>query len=34
LTISDSLVTHEETTPEQREKAFTNMMKIALELAE
>jgi purine-nucleoside phosphorylase len=33
LTISDSLVTHEETTTEQREKAFTNMMKIALELA-
>jgi len=33
LTISDSLVTHEETTAEQRETAFTNMMKIALELA-
>ena len=33
LTISDSLVTHEETTSEQREKAFTGMMKLALELA-
>jgi purine-nucleoside phosphorylase len=33
LTISDSLVTQQVTTPEQREKAFTNMMKIALELA-
>jgi len=33
LTISDSLVTHEVTTAEQREKAFTNMMKIALQLA-
>jgi purine-nucleoside phosphorylase len=33
LTISDSLVTHEETTAEQRETALTNMMKIALELA-
>ncbi|MBR3310272.1 MAG: purine-nucleoside phosphorylase [Solobacterium sp.] len=33
LTISDSLVTNEDTTPEQREKSFTNMMKIALEAA-
>lgn len=33
LTISDSLVTHEETTAEEREKAFTGMMKLALELA-
>lgn len=33
LTISDSLVTHEVTTPEERQSAFTNMMKIALELA-
>jgi purine-nucleoside phosphorylase len=33
LTISDSLVTHEETTPEQREKAFTQMMRVALGLA-
>ena len=34
LTISDSLVTHEETTAEERQNAFTSMMKIALELAE
>ncbi|WP_029513639.1 purine-nucleoside phosphorylase [Mycoplasmopsis primatum] len=33
LTISDNLVTHEETTPEERQTAFKNMMKIALELA-
>ncbi|MBN2504074.1 MAG: purine-nucleoside phosphorylase [Bacilli bacterium] len=33
LTISDSLVTKEETTSEEREKAFTNMMLIALEMA-
>ena len=33
LTISDSLVSHEETTPEQREKSFTDMMKIALDAA-
>ena len=33
LTVSDSLVTHEETTSEEREKSFTNMMKIALEIA-
>jgi purine-nucleoside phosphorylase len=33
LTISDSLVTHEETTPEERQNAFVQMMKIALELA-
>jgi purine-nucleoside phosphorylase len=33
LTVSDSLATHEETTPEQREKGFMDMMKIALELA-
>ncbi len=32
LTVSDSLVTHEETTAEERQTAFTNMMKIALEL--
>ena len=31
-TISDSLVTHEETTPEQREKTFTDMMEIAFEV--
>ena len=31
-TISDSLVTHEETTPEQREKTFTDMMEIAFEI--
>lgn len=33
LTISDSFVTHEETTPEERQNSFTNMMKIALEAA-
>lgn len=33
LTISDSFVTPEITTPEQREKSFTDMMKIALEAA-
>lgn len=32
LTVSDSIATQEETTPEQREKGFKNMMKIALEL--
>lgn len=31
LTISDSFVFPEQTTPEQREKSFTDMMKIALE---
>lgn len=34
LTISDSLVTHEETTSEQRQTAFNQMMQIALGLAE
>ena len=34
LTVSDSLVRHEATTSEQRQSAFTNMMKIALEMAE
>lgn len=34
LTVSDSLVTHEVTTAEERQTAFINMMKIALELAE
>ncbi|MDT8337009.1 MAG: purine-nucleoside phosphorylase [Candidatus Izemoplasmatales bacterium] len=34
LTVSDSLVTSETTTPEERQTAFTNMMKIALEMAE
>ena len=33
LTVSDSLVTHEETTSEEREKSFTQMVEIALELA-
>lgn len=33
LTVSDSLVTHEETTAEERQTSFTNMMKIALEAA-
>lgn len=31
-TISDSLVTHEETTAEQREKTFTDMMEIAFSI--
>ncbi len=31
LTISDSLVTHQETTSEERVTSFTNMMKVALE---
>ena len=34
LTISDSFVFPEQTTPEQRQKSFTDMMKIALEAAE
>lgn len=34
LTISDSLVTHEVTTSKERQIAFEQMMKIALELAE
>lgn len=33
LTISDSLVTHQVTTAEERQTAFTNMMEIALETA-
>ncbi len=33
LTISDSLVTHEETTAEERQNSFTNMMQVALEAA-
>ncbi|HCS10226.1 MAG TPA: purine-nucleoside phosphorylase [Clostridiales bacterium] len=33
LTVSDSIAHKTETTPEQREKGFTDMMKIALELA-
>lgn len=33
LTVSDSFHKKEETTPEQRQTAFTNMMEIALELA-
>ena len=32
-TVSDSLVTHQETTAEERQTAFTNMMKIALDTA-
>jgi len=34
LTVSDSFVTKQETTAEERQTAFVNMMKIALELAE
>ena len=33
LTISDSLVTHAETTAEERQNSFTQMMKVALETA-
>jgi len=33
LTVSDSLVTSEETTASEREKTFTAMMEIALEIA-
>jgi len=33
LTVSDSLVTHEETTAEERQNSFTKMMEIALSLA-
>ena len=32
LTVSDHLATHKETTTEEREKSFTRMMEIALEL--
>jgi purine-nucleoside phosphorylase len=34
LTVSDNLATREVTTSEERQTAFTNMMKIALEMAE
>lgn len=34
LTVSDSLVTHEETTSEERQKTFNQMIEIALEIAE
>lgn len=34
LTVSDHILTQEETTPEERQTAFTKMMEIALELAE
>lgn len=34
LTISDNLVTKEETSSEERQNAFTNMMKIALQMAQ
>lgn len=33
LTVSDHLVTHEETTPEERQSSFTSMMEVALEAA-
>lgn len=33
LTVSDHLFTHEETTAKEREQTFTDMMKIALEIA-
>jgi purine-nucleoside phosphorylase len=34
LTVSDSLITHKETSSEEREKTFNQMVEIALELAE
>lgn len=33
LTVSDSLITHQETTAKERESAFTDMMELALETA-
>lgn len=33
LTVSDSFVTHQETTPQEREESFTRMMQVALEAA-
>jgi purine-nucleoside phosphorylase len=33
LTVSDSLVSHEETTAEERQNSFTQMMEIALAIA-
>ena len=33
LTVSDNLITKEETSPQERQEAFTTMMKLALELA-
>ncbi len=33
LTVSDSLISHEETTSEERQNSFTQMMEIALDLA-
>ena len=33
LTVSDSLLTGKETTSDEREKSFTDMMKVALEVA-
>ena len=32
LTVSDSLITHEETTAQQRQESFTNMMEVALNI--
>ncbi|WP_414054458.1 purine-nucleoside phosphorylase [Macrococcus equi] len=34
FTVSDHLLTHEETTPEERQTSFTKMMEIALEIVE
>ena len=34
MTISDSLLTGEVTTPEERQTSFNDMMKLALEVAE
>ena len=34
LTVSDNIITHKETTPEEREKIFTNMIELALDSVE
>ena len=34
LTVSDNIITHKETTPEEREKSFTNMIELALDSIE
>ncbi len=33
LTVSDNLITHEETTPEERQTSFNNMMKIGFRVS-
>ncbi|MDO4377746.1 MAG: purine-nucleoside phosphorylase [Erysipelotrichia bacterium] len=34
LTVSDNIVTHAETTPEERQQSFTRMMEVALQVSE